>query len=147
MRSYRDSRLVKIFLVVFFLIVIGYAYYEARGMLFGPKISINTTELTVSDPFVTIKGHADRIASLLMNGRPISVTEDGVFEEPFVLSPGINHVIFEAKDKYGRMSERIVELVLTDAGKLPVKNETAAVAATSTSTKPEKRASTTITNY
>lgn len=143
MRAYRDSRLTKIALVVFFLFVIGYAYFEARGMLFGPRITIDTQQITAKDAYITIKGHADRIAFLLMNGREISVTESGAFSEPFVLSPGINRIIFEAKDKYGRLSEKIVEIVLSEEGKLPVKSATSSVSypeslsATTTTTQEE----------
>ena len=111
MLPYRDSKLTKIALAVFFLIIAGYAYFEARGMLFGPKINISSSVTEVTEPFIRIQGKADRIATLRMNGREIAVTEEGAFDEPYLLSPGINRIVFEAKDKYGRSRERVLQVV------------------------------------
>src|SRR3989344_866203 len=111
MLPYRDSRITKIALVVFFVVIAGYAYFEARGMLFGPKINISSSIEEVHEPFIRIQGRAERISSLSMNGRALTVTEDGVFDEPYLLSPGINRIVFVAKDKYGRNRERTLEIV------------------------------------
>jgi len=111
MLPYRDSRITKFALVIFFLLVIAYAYFEVQGILFGPKINIVSTLTIVTDPYITIRGTADHIATLTMNGEPISVTEQGAFEQPFVLAPGDNHIFFDAKDKYGRVSQRDVEIM------------------------------------
>ena len=113
MLPYRDSRLTQIALVVFFLLVLGYGYYEAQGILYGPSISITSDMTEVHDPFVKIRGHADRIASLSMNGKAISVTESGMFEEPYLLSPGYNRIVLSARDKYGRTRSRALEIVYT----------------------------------
>lgn len=113
MLPYRDSKLTYIALGVFFLIVIGYAYYEARGLLFGPAIAVSSTITEVREPFIVIRGRADRIASLSMNGKTIPVTENGVFEEPYLLSPGLNRIVLDASDKYGRSRRQAIEIVYT----------------------------------
>ncbi|MDO8481828.1 MAG: hypothetical protein Q7S75_01960 [bacterium] len=111
MLPYRDSRLSRIALATFFIIVIIYAYYEARGLLFGPTIR-TPTEVTVShDRFIFIRGSADRISALFMNGKPVSVTESGAFEEPYLLAVGYNRILLRARDKYGRTSEEVVEVI------------------------------------
>ena len=112
MLPYRDSRLTRIILVVFFLIVIGYAYYEARALLFGPTINISAGGMTTTaDRYVLIQGQADHIASLAVDGQPIQVTETGAFKEPYVLAPGVNRIVFDAKDKYGNATQKVVEIV------------------------------------
>ncbi len=113
MLPYRDSRLTYIALGVFFLIVIGYAYFEARGLLFGPSISVSSKVTEVHEPFIVIKGQADRIAALSMNGKNIPVTENGAFEEPYLLSPGYNRIVLDASDKYGRTRRQSIEIVYT----------------------------------
>ena len=115
MLPYRNGRLTYIALGVFFLIVAGYAYYEARGLLFGPSITVPETIAEVHDPFVMIKGQADRISSLSMNGHTVSVTENGAFEEPYLLSPGYNRIVLDASDKYGRSRSLAIEIVYTPA--------------------------------
>ena len=111
MRFYRDSRFTKIALVLFFLIVIAYAFFEAQGLLFGPTITVTSDVTIMHSSYIVLRGHAEHISALSMNGREIAVTEQGVFEESYVLEPGINRIIFDAKDKYGRTAQKIVEIV------------------------------------
>ncbi len=135
MLPYRDSRLTYIALGIFFLIVLGYAYYEARGLLFGPSITVTSNITEVHEPFVTIKGQADRIASLSMNGKTIPVTESGAFEEPYLLSVGYNRIVLDATDKYGRTRRQAIEIIYTpstSSGQAPESAE----ATTSSSTAP-----------
>lgn len=135
MLPYRDSRLTYIALGIFFLIVIGYAYYEARGLLFGPSITVSSDMQEVHEPFVTIKGQAERIASLSMNGKNIPVTENGAFEEPYLLSPGYNRIVLDASDKYGRTRRQAIEIVYTpstSSGQAPDTTPEPVIAATST---------------
>ena len=113
MLPYRDSRLTYLALGIFFLIVLGYAYYEAQGILFGPSISVTSAVTEVSEPFVLIKGQADRISSLSMNGKTIPVTETGAFEEPYLLAPGYNRIVFDAQDKYGRTRSKAIEIIFS----------------------------------
>ncbi|MDO8562057.1 MAG: hypothetical protein Q7S05_04530, partial [bacterium] len=111
MLPYRDSRLSRIVLAAFFVIVIIYAYYEARGLLFGPTIR-TSSEVTVShERFITVRGTAERISELSMNGKPVPVTEEGVFEEPYLLANGHNRIVLRARDKYGRTRESVIEVI------------------------------------
>jgi hypothetical protein len=113
MLPYRDSRLTQIAIGVFFLIVLCYGYFELQGILFGPRIAVTDAPVEVHEPFVTIQGSAERIASLRMNGTEIEVTEDGAFSEPYLLSRGQNRIVFDAKDKYGRTSQSVVTIIYT----------------------------------
>jgi len=113
MLPYRDSRFTRIVLIGFFLIVAGYAYFEGRGLLSGPSIEISGRAMEVSEPFITLEGHAERITSLSMNGKDIVVTEEGAFSEPYVLAPGYNRIVLEARDRYGKTTERTIEIVYT----------------------------------
>ena len=113
MLPYRDSRLTKIILVAFFVLILAYAYFEGRTLLYGPVITIDGRVMEVSEPLVSIAGRAERIATLSMNGTPIPVTENGDFSEPYALTPGYNRIVLEARDRYGKTTERTVEIVYT----------------------------------
>lgn len=136
MLPYRDSRLTKILLGVFFLLVVGYAYFEAQGILFGPSISVLSSITEVHDPFITIKGQADRISSITMNGKEIQVTENGTFEEPYLLAEGLNRIVLDAKDKYGRRTQKVIEVVYTPAADTEQTDTTATSTATTASSTP-----------
>jgi hypothetical protein len=110
MLPYRDSYITRVVLGIFFLIVIAYAYFEARGLLFGPTISISSQSTLVQSPYVLIQGQTTHIDSLTVDGQPISVTVTGGFQEPYVLAPGINRIVFDAKDAYGNKTEKVIEI-------------------------------------
>lgn len=111
MLPHRDSRLTRIALFVFFILVVIYGLYEAQGLLFGPKVNIASQTTVVHDPYVKIEGQAQRIASLSMNGKDIPVTETGQFSEPFLLARGENRITLDAKDTYGRKTSTNVTIV------------------------------------
>lgn len=140
MLPYRDSRITRAVLIVFFILLIGYAYYEARGFIYGPRITVADEVTTVSDPYVVIQGQADRISKLSMNGNEITVTEGGKFAEPYLLAPGLNRILLDAEDKYGRSRQEIIQIVyVPPAGSVPViptstASTTPRVQATSTAT-------------
>src|SRR3989338_8128214 len=116
----RDSRLTRIILGVFFALVLLYAYFEARGLLYGPSINVPQQVTVVHEPFITIRGKADRISKLTMNGKPVSVTEDGAFNEPYLLAEGYNRIVLQASDKYGRTRESVVQIEYSPAPTTPV---------------------------
>jgi hypothetical protein len=121
MLPYRDGRITRIALIVFFILIVGYAYFEARGVLYGPSIHVTSGVTEVTDPFISVQGKADRIAELSMNGRPISVTEDGAFDEPYLLSPGLNRIMLDATDRYGRKTQQVMEVVYKADPDAPIK--------------------------
>lgn len=113
MLPYRDSRLTRVLLGVLFIIIVGYAYFEIRGLLYGPRIHVPEAVMQVDEQYIVLKGKADRIATLSMNGSPINVTEDGAFEEPYLLSPGLNRIVLDAEDKYGLKRQEVLQVVYT----------------------------------
>lgn len=113
MLPYRDSRITKYVIIAFFILVAAYAVYEGRGIVQGPAIEIEGRVLEVSEPTIAIQGKTERIASLSMNGKVIPVTEEGGFSELYVLTPGYNRITLSAQDRYGKTTDRIIEVVYT----------------------------------
>jgi len=131
MLPYRDSRLTKIALGIFFLAVAAYAYFEVRGLLSGPRIFVASNMTETHEQFVKISGRADHIASLSVDGAPVDVDIHGAFEMPYLLAPGLNRVIFDARDSYGHTTSKIVEIVYIPG---PGATSTAITASTTPST-------------
>lgn len=111
MLPYRDSRLTQIALGLFFLAVAAYAYFEVRGLLFGPHIFVASETMETHDQFVKITGRADHIASLTIDGAPVAVTTAGAFEIPYLLAPGVNRIELEARDNYKHSVSKTLEIV------------------------------------
>jgi hypothetical protein len=76
-------------------------------------IEVPPETITVHEEYMLITGRAERIVELRLNGKPIPVTEEGAFEEPFLLSPGTNHLILilEARDARGRETKRTLDIL------------------------------------
>ncbi len=108
----RHTHIRTLLIVLFFVMVFGYAYYEGRHLIRGPEISLTTEDvLTTNAQKVAIQGVAERIVELRLNGRPISVTESGQFYEEILLAPGYNTITLLARDKAGRETVREVRVV------------------------------------
>lgn len=110
MLPYGNSRITRVALGIFFIVVVAYGYFEARGLLFGPRIDIPTSASVSHEQFVRVQGKTDHIASLSMNGKSISVTENGAFDEPFLLAPGSNRIVLTANDKYGNTATKMLDI-------------------------------------
>lgn len=111
MRPSRESRFLRIILALFFLLAAGYAAYEARGLLIGPKIHVAETSFSSKEAFISVKGETERITELRLNGTTISVTENGSFDEPYLLAAGSNRIILEAKDARGRTAIKTLDII------------------------------------
>ena len=111
MPSYRDSRFVRLVLFLFFALALAYGAYEAQGLFYGPAITLSGETMTSHEAFITIHGTVERISELRLNGTTISVTESGEFDAPYLLAPGSNRLIFEARDARNRTTSEVIDIV------------------------------------
>jgi hypothetical protein len=102
-------------IVLLFLVIVGYAYYQSQKLLEGPEIIIDSPKngAVVNDSFLEIKGVAKNIKSINMDGRPIFLDEEGRIDEKLLLYPGLNIIKFEAEDKFGKHKELDLEIYLS----------------------------------
>lgn len=96
----------------------GYILYQTKNLIRGPEIVIESpAKSLISDKSnIEIKGTTERIAHLFLNGRRIFTDEGGRFVEKLLLAPGYNIIRLEAKDKFGRRTSQVLELVYRPAG-------------------------------
>ena len=92
----------------FFIFIIVYAFFRSHDLIFGIKIKHTTIndlpaqELSsTKENILKIAGNAKNAVSLTLNGREISINQDGDFEETLVLLLGYNTINLEARDKFG----------------------------------------------
>ncbi len=99
--------------IAFFVLLAIYALFQARFLILGPLVYIDRPadgEL-VSENVIMIEGRAQNIAYISMNGRPIFIDADGKWGEKYVVSNGLNIIKIEAKDRFGRKTEKEVTVV------------------------------------
>ncbi len=103
-------------LSVLFVFILVYAFFNARNLIFGVKL--HDVELlpgiNKEANIIKITGNAKNARILTLNGREISIDQEGNFEETFVLLPGYNVISLKAEDKFGLKDEKNYQLIGTD---------------------------------
>ena len=111
----RDSKkILKITsLSLFFLAMVVIAFFGSYDLIFGVKIKdvnlINGAKVTESTLKVT--GNAKNAINLSLNGREISIDQEGNFDETIALLLGYNIINIRAKDKFGYTDEKNYKLI------------------------------------
>src|SRR3989344_5888032 len=92
-----------------------YVYFQFRDYLIGPTINISypIAGSTVYGPEIEIRGKAERVSSLSLNDSQIFIDPTGSFKEKLILSDGYNIMKFEAKDRFGKQTEKLLEFMVT----------------------------------
>ncbi|MEK7471104.1 MAG: hypothetical protein AAB623_00440 [Patescibacteria group bacterium] len=93
---------------VFFIFIIIYAIFGSKDLIFGVKIkNVNLVDgATVTDNIIKLTGNAKNAINLTLDGRKISVDEQGNFSEIIALLSGYNIINIKAEDKFGYVDEK-----------------------------------------
>lgn len=111
MRPWKLARAALVFIVC--AAVAGYAAFEARGIVAGPSLTIGQPEAgaTIEEPVTRLVGATERISKITLNGRPIFISEEGLFDESLILTPGYNEILVEAWDRFDKKTSVMLPLV------------------------------------
>ncbi|MDQ5953112.1 MAG: hypothetical protein QG551_340 [Patescibacteria group bacterium] len=63
---------------------------------------------------IELKGNAKRAKVLEINGREITINQNGDFTDFLVLSPGYNIITVSAEDKFGKITKETFEVMRED---------------------------------
>ena len=100
-------KIIKISVVtIIAVIILVYIFLRSLNYIKGPNIYISepTNGATVDANSVSIKGQAQRISNLYMNGNPITIDEKGNFNKTVGVLNGSNMITLEGKDRFGRIT-------------------------------------------
>lgn len=115
MSKYNTAKIIKNSVYVLLLLfLIGYAIFNSRIFIAGPKLVIENPEngSTVEEnPLIKVEGKAYNIAFIELNGKQINVNESSEFSEPVLLYPGYNIIEISARDKFEREVEKKIKIV------------------------------------
>lgn len=100
-------------LSVLFIFIASYAFFNARDLILGVKIKdVKLVQGADSDiNILKITGNAKNAKILTLNGREISIDQQGNFEETIVLLLGYNILTLKAEDKFGYKDEKDYQLI------------------------------------
>lgn len=102
-------------LSIFFLLILVYAFFRSQDLIFGIQIkNVNIADgQTFTESVLKINGNAKNAVNISLNGREISVDQDGNWEETIALLVGYNMISIRAEDKFGGIDEKNYKVMYT----------------------------------
>lgn len=100
-------------LSIFFILITVYALFISKDLIFGVKIkNVNLVDgATFSYNVIKLTGNARNAINLTLDGREISVDQEGNFNETIALLSGYNIINIKAQDKFGYIDEKNYKLI------------------------------------
>ncbi len=96
------------------IVILVYSLFEARKILTGPDIHIDSPkdDTATSSSIITISGEAHNIAFLDINDAPAYTDLSGHFSEAISPPPGYSVVTVSARDQFGRRVSESVHITV-----------------------------------
>lgn len=93
--------------VLVILVIIAYALWRSFAYARGPHITLSepTNFATLTSTTTHVIGRVERANSITLNGKAITIDEQGHFDEIIMVFPGTNFLTLEAKDQFDRSVE------------------------------------------
>ncbi len=97
----------KFILILAFVFVLAYGFFQARDFLSGPRIYLESPREgeIFQKSILVVRGEARDASRLNLNGRSIFTDGVGKFEEELVLARGVNVIELTAEDKFGHKTK------------------------------------------
>lgn len=114
MRKKNLKKIIKNTLIIgFIFFIVAYAIKNTRLISGGIDLQIQGIEngKIYKDGTLQITGNAKRAKHLLVNGREVSLNQEGDFVDYIVLLPGYNIVTVSAEDKFGKITRQIFDII------------------------------------
>ncbi len=95
------------------LFALSYGLFQSRNLVKGPVLTILNPQsgALLADSLATITGAVENAKEVMVNGRSIDIDESGNFRDEVLVSYGYNIVTVKAVDRFGRETEKTLELV------------------------------------
>ena len=92
----------------------GYFFYEARGVLFNPKLEIFSPKdgAVLTSAGIHIAGKTDSNLTVWAAGKTFQSDEKGIFEGDIALAPGYNQIGIWVKDRFGGETRKVLRLLV-----------------------------------
>lgn len=86
------------------LLFFGYLGLQVKKIIEPPELNLFSpiNGMITADSNLQIKGQTDKEVKVMINGKEIKNSEQGIFDETLALSPGVNTLIISAEKKHGK---------------------------------------------
>lgn len=99
--------------ILIVLLIIAYALWRSLAYARGPQITIlePTNYASITSSTTHVIGRVERANVITLNGKAITIDEQGNFNETIIVFPGTNILTFEARDQFSRTVKKQVQVV------------------------------------
>lgn len=107
-RSYAKGALASLFI----LGLLGFAVFALRGVLFPPRVIFTTIHdgMTVPQGVLTIEGRTKRVDALIVQGRRITRSPDGMFTTEVAVFHPYTIIEVQARDIFNKTTTYTIRL-------------------------------------
>jgi hypothetical protein len=111
-----NKKIKTIIVSLFAIAIAGYVVYELHSLVRGPVITIDSPQSgsVYNSPLIEITGKTSNISYFSLNNKKIFTDRLGNFNEELLLSPGYNIITLEARDRFGKVVTKKLELILKE---------------------------------
>jgi parallel beta-helix repeat protein len=93
---------------------VAYSFMNITLDSIAPTLLLSDIDKIVNSEWLNITGKTEAtVASLTINGKLVDVDTNGNFQNSIRLSPGINTIVIESKDRTGNSAQEIMTVVYT----------------------------------
>lgn len=113
----KNTRIIlRTILGISLMTVIGFVGTKLYPIIHGPSINVSTliNGGVVHEPMVKVSGIAAFTKELVINGKALPLSPDGIFDEKIVLNPGYNVITVSGSDRYGTSNIQTYSMVLDE---------------------------------
>jgi hypothetical protein len=95
-------------------LIIVYILFQARFLIAGPQVTLIDEPASIqNNQVVNLRGQAQNISRISLNGRQIFTDKAGYFDEALVLENGYTIATIQVTDRYGRQERIVKQFVYT----------------------------------
>jgi len=99
--------------MILFGVIGAFSYIKTRPLIHGVNIIATITHTNSDSSMIEVRGKAQNAVHLKLDGREISIAQDGTFDEKVALLPGLGVLTINAVDKFGNPKTKKLEFVYT----------------------------------
>ena len=98
--------------LVLIILTVAYGLFQARTLIQGPVLVVSypTPGATLEGQTFTLRGNAQNISRVKINGRAVTTNLEGDFEEVLVTPNGFGILLVEAENRLGRYTSERMEV-------------------------------------
>lgn len=99
--------------VVSIALLLSYGFFQARFFIMGPQLTLESPapHSVTASTTVTVRGSAENIVDITLNGLPIDTDTHGVFTYDVPIPLGYSILTLSAHDRFGREARVMREII------------------------------------